>query len=48
MDLARVVDREIEVMKKEGKRIREPTRLEAWERITDKMAKQLFIKRRAY
>lgn len=48
MDMARVIDREIEAMKKEGKRVREPTRVEAWERIADKVAKQLFIKRRVY
>jgi len=48
IDMARVIDMEIEAMKKEGKRIREPTRVEAWERIADKVAKQLFIKRRIY
>jgi len=36
-----VVERELRKMKKES-RIREPTRAEAWRRIADRMAKQLF------
>ncbi len=42
MDMVRIMEQELKRMEQEKRSNREPTRIEAWQRIADKMARGLF------
>jgi len=42
MDMVKIMEQELKRMEAEKKSYREPTRVEAWQRVADKMARGLF------